>query len=202
MRAWKHGTVFALLALVSTAAPAADLAVFDSIITARLIRSAFSRRPALKFRSHEKEGTRVYEAEYAFRRSKPGQHYLCLVSVGVAGKFLDWPAHQQRVAETRKQYSDRDEVFFRHEFPAIGRFAQRASPAFGPGGGSYGLSFRTTDDLYDVRLILSSLLPEHVADPGLDLERLATAISTRYDGQSRKHQRKSPETAKPDHSRK
>jgi hypothetical protein len=50
----------------------------------------------------------------------------------------------------------------------------------GPGGASFQLMFTTSDGRYDIKTMISNLLPESVESPNLELEQIAKAISNHY----------------------
>lgn len=66
-------------------------------------------------------------------------------------------------------------------FAIIGARAQWGHMSAGPGGAAFQLMFTTSDGKYDIKTLISNLLPENVESPDLGLEQIAKAISNRYD---------------------
>jgi hypothetical protein len=98
---------------------------------------------------------------------------------------LDPKEYERRRAqdEAKQDYRDR-EKYFLNEYPPIGKRAQREFLGFGPGGGAFGLTFTTSDGKFDIRIIISNLLPNEVEMPDFDIIETAKRISQLYDRKS------------------
>ena len=161
-------------------APAADLNVFDEMVTRTEMTAGFSRPHPFSFEVLEVDGVRVYAAQVAFARTLPRQHYLCSVMVAAGGRLLDVDAYQRRRMRFERE-PGRTAESLAGEFPPIGRRAQRELLGFGRGGAAFGLTFTTTDGRFDVRVTLSNLLPANAEVPDFDVDETARRISLLYD---------------------
>jgi hypothetical protein len=112
----------------------------------------------------EEEGVQGFVAELPFERRRSEQHFLFMVALAPAGRFLGTSPHE---ADT--------------VLPGWGWRARREFFGLGPGGSSYGLTLTTGDGRYDIRLGISELLPEGVDAPEVDLDRWARRMAERYD---------------------
>jgi len=185
MRLYLAATSFALLCASPPSAAElpiqkTGLAVFDDIITRAEMARGLEREVPFSFDVHEENQTRVYAAAYEFPRTHPREHYVFLAVVAPAGVLLDVREHEQRRAEFERQPNVGEDVL-RTEFPAIGKRAQRNIFGFGPGGGGYGLTFTTSDGIFDVRIAVSNLLPAGVESPNFRVFETAQRISYLYD---------------------
>jgi len=159
-----------------------DLNSFDSIITAELIAAGYREKVPLTFGVVDQDSTRVYWSNFEFQRLDPAEHYTCAVTVARAGQLLDPREHEERYRRFQRDYADRGPEYLLHEFPKIGKRAQRELIALGPGGAAFGLAFTTSDGRYDVRIVVSNLLPNSIEDdPDCDIDVTATRISDLYD---------------------
>jgi hypothetical protein len=161
-------------------AAGADLDVFDEIVTRAEMAAGFDRPHPFSFEVDQEDGARVYAADVAFARTARAQRYLCAVMVTAGGRLLDVDAHQRRRARFEGEPGHTAESLA-GEFPSIGRRAQRELFAFGPGGAAFGLTFTTTDGKFDVRVMLSNLLPRSAEVPAFDVDETARRISLLYD---------------------
>lgn len=150
-------------------------ALIERLVDERSAANAFQPRARLDSRFLQEDGVQSFIADLPFERRSPAEHYVLVVSVAPSGRFLD-PAQY----EARRAAFQQTGAGMRAEFPAIGLRAQRELFGFGPGGAAYGLTFTTRDGQYDVRIMVSSLLPDSVTEPELDLEALARDIEARY----------------------
>ncbi|MGH8621499.1 MAG: hypothetical protein ACRET3_05105 [Burkholderiales bacterium] len=158
-----------------------DLTAFDTIITPELITAGYRQKVPLAFGVVDNDSTRVYWSQYQFTRADPAEHYTCAITVAKAGQLLDRREHEERYRRFQRDYADRGPDYLVHEFPHIGRRAQREFIAFGPGGAAFGLAFTTSDGRYDLRIVVSNLLPNGVDDPDCDVDATAKRISDLYD---------------------
>src|SRR5262245_3688227 len=158
----------------------AGLAVFDDIITRTEMARGFERGIPFSFTVHEENGVRVYGGVYEFRHTRPEQHYVLSAVVASAGVLVDVREYERRRAELERQ-PNLSEDSLRTEFPPIGKRAQRNVFSFGPGGASYGLTFTTSDGTFDLRIVVSNLLPENVDPPNFRVYETAHRISYLYD---------------------
>jgi len=178
-----QGVVIALLCVACgpPRATAPDLTAFDKIVTRELVASAFQRKVPVSFQVLADDSTRIYHGEYQFRHVDPADHYNCFIIVAAAGALLDSRTYEQRYSETERNYADRGKEYLLSQFPPIGKRAQRSLFGFGPGGAAFGLTFTTSDGKFDVRIMVSSLLPTTIEDPRFDVDSAARRISELYD---------------------
>jgi hypothetical protein len=158
----------------------AGLTLFDDIITRMEMARGFEREIPFSFNVHEESNARVYVGVYEFPRTRPAQHYVFSAVVAPAGVLLDVREYERRRAEFERQ-PNLSEDALRAEFPAIGKRAQRDVLTFGPGGAAYGLTFATSDGTFDVRIVVSNLLPATVEPPNFRVYETAHRISYLYD---------------------
>jgi len=143
---------------------------FDSLITKDFLAFGLDRSTGFTYTVETENGVRTYAGSLIFADSDADGHYQFGVSVAPAPLLLDvasYCADRQRLPA--------------HEFPPLGCRAQRKFYGAGPGGSAYGLVFTTSDCRYDVRVFVGMSLPETVADPAFDIDRIAFALSRRYD---------------------
>ncbi len=186
VRGSRHQSLGIVIALLCVAcgpprASAPDLRSFDKIVTRELVTSAFQRRIPISFEVLQHDSTRIYRSDYQFRRADSADHYTCFITVAAAGTLLDSRNYQHLYSETERNYADRGKEYLLRQFPRIGKRAQRNVFAFGPGGAAFGLTFTTSDTTFDVRIMVSNLLPAGIEDPGFDVDGAARRISELYD---------------------
>lgn len=148
---------------------------FDGIIDKQLFKEALT----FEFNREANDGSRSYSYNFEFDKTSEAQHYLFLVTVVNAGDLLDL----EEYTTIRLSLANKPDVLAR-DFPDIGKRARRDPPSFGPGGSTFGLTFTTSDERYDVRLVVSNLLPKGVVDPNIDIEKIGRMISDRYDNKT------------------
>lgn len=155
--------------------------IFDRLITKELVASGFKREIPLSFKIFDQGNIRIYESYYQFPRKVSTEHYTCSINIAQSGKLLDPEQYRQRYADVKQNHSDRGKEYFLTEFPNIGKRAQRDFMSAGPGGAAFSLTFTTSDGKFDVRIIISNLLPEGIEDPNFNIEEMARKISELYD---------------------
>ncbi len=79
-----------------------------------------------------------------------------------------------------KSYSARWKQQLLIDFPKIGQRAQWGHITAGPGGTAFELLFTTSDGIYDIKILISNLMPETIESPNLEIEQIAKVISDRY----------------------
>jgi len=158
-----------------------DLKSFDRIITRNCLAAGYRDSVPLSFGVAEQDSTRVYWSEYEFRRTDVGDHYTSSITVAKGGTLLDPQAHEERYQKTKRDSADRGEQYLLSQFPDIGKRAHWDVLVAGPGGAAFGLTFTTSDGRYDVRIIVSNLLPAGVDEPDFDIDGTARRISALYD---------------------
>ena len=101
-----------------------------------------------------------------------------------AGKFLDPQEYRKAFnrlkLEHQKASPDRWEEQLLIDFPKIGLRSKWGNSSAGPGGAAFDLVFTTSDGRYDVKALLSSLMPDTVESPDLELVQIAKSISHHY----------------------
>jgi hypothetical protein len=160
------------------------LEMFDRIITSKIAIGKDATKYPFSLSAGTKQGTRDYIFELQFKKSDPYHHYVCAISVASAGTFINPQQYQKEYNrlqnEQKRAYPDRWQQQLLLDFPKIGARAQWGHMSAGPGGASFQLMFTTSDGRYDIKTMISNLLPESVESPNLELEQIAKAISNHY----------------------
>jgi hypothetical protein len=158
-----------------------DLTLFDGIITKEVVAAGYRPSVPLEFTVHADDSMRAYQSDYVFPRTRSAQRYTVFITVAKGGRFLDSATYVTRYADTRRDEPDCGEECLLGRFPRIGKRAMQQVFGLGPDGADWGLTFTTSDGRYDVRIILSSLVPEGVRTPDFDMYATAQRISDLYD---------------------
>ncbi|MGH8621501.1 MAG: hypothetical protein ACRET3_05115, partial [Burkholderiales bacterium] len=146
-----------------------------------LITAGYRQKVPLAFGVVDNDSTRVYWSEYQFARTDPWQHYTASVTVAKGGDLLDPRAYEERYRQMSRDSADRIEQYLLTQFPHIGKRAHWDVGLAGPGGATFGLTFTTSDGRYDVRIMVSNLMPTGIDDPDFHIEGTARRISDLYD---------------------
>ncbi|MGD9217460.1 MAG: hypothetical protein PVJ84_21790, partial [Desulfobacteraceae bacterium] len=113
----------------------------------------------------------LHKSQPQFKKTDPYHHYICSISVASAGTFINPQQYQKeynRLQNDHKRASpDRWQQRLLLDFPDIGSRAQWGHISAGPGGASFQLMFTTSDGRYDIKALISNLLPENVESPDL-----------------------------------
>lgn len=161
-----------------------DLPVFDKIITKDVLAGKDVNTSLFSYETRKEDKIRHYFFAYQFDKTANDEHYICLISVADAGRFIDPQQYEEefgrRKQEYMKCYPDQWRRQLLIDFPKIGSRAQRGNQFVGPGGASYDLLLTTSDGRYDIKILISNLMPDTIEGPDLDVELIATAISERY----------------------
>lgn len=174
-------SVFSGTVKLSWADTAESVGLFNALITKADIVREFGLEKAVDFTiTTENDGVRHFVAEYLFDRRSPAEHYVLDIAVAPMGYFLD-PILYERRKDTTEAWCD---TSFEADYPSIGRRAQREFFGVGPGGAAYGLTFTTSDGRFDIRITVSSLMPEEIEGPHFDLDGFARRLSNRYDAEA------------------
>jgi hypothetical protein len=164
---------------LSSADTVESLRLFDALITKADIIRAFEPKKVIDFNvSTENDGVRHFIAQYLFKRRTPEEHYVVDIAVAPVGNFLD-PSLYKR----RRNSAMQGDPALMADYPPIGLRAQREFFGVGPGGAAYGLTFTTSDERFDIRITISSLMPEGAEEPQLDINGFARDLSDRYDAE-------------------
>jgi hypothetical protein len=159
-----------------------DSRVFDPVVTPAVVAAACRERLVAERRQPSDDGgARRYRFEHQFPGRRPDEHHVVDVSVAPAGRLLDVARYNERLAAFRRAYADRGPDYLKSQFPEIGRRAQLEILGVGPGGASSAVTFTTADERFDVRVVVSMLLPDGVKGPDCGVDSVARAIATRYD---------------------
>lgn len=160
------------------------LEIFNRIITSKIAIGKDATQYPFSLNTSTTKGTRDYVFELQFEKSDPYHHYICSISVASAGTFINPQQYQKQYNqlenEHKRAYPDRWQQQLLLDFPKIGARAQWGHMSAGPGGASFQLMFTTSDGKYDIKTLISTLLPENVESPDLELEQIAKAVSNRY----------------------
>jgi hypothetical protein len=164
---------------LSFADTAQGLGLFDVLITKADIIREFESKKVMDFNvSTGSDGVRHFIAQYPFKRRTPAEHYAIDIAVAPMGHFLNPILYKQR-----RNVAMQGDSAQKADYPAIGYRAQREFFGVGPGGAAYGLTFTTSDERFDIRITISSLMPEGVEGPQFDVDRFAQHLSDRYNSE-------------------
>lgn len=164
------------------------LDLFDNIITKEL--SIGDQIGEYRFSSSTKSDidTKHYIFDYQFKKVDPYHHYTCTVSAAEAGKFINPQQYQKEYDQLKKEYMESNPDRWKQqllvEYPDIGLRSLWGHTFAGPGGASFELVFTTSDGKYDIKTLLSNLMPDKVESPDLKLEQIAETISKNYNKSS------------------
>ena len=154
-----------------------NITLFDILITKDVVAGEFAPEKPIDFAVLESNaGIRRFSAEYRFNRQSAAEHFTLNISVAPVGRFLDPSAYKQR-----RDSDAQGDTASPADYPSIGKRAQREFFGVGPGGAAYGVTFTTTDGQFDIRIIVSNLMPDGTEEPQFDLEGFARRLSERYD---------------------
>ena len=163
---------------VCSSNPAANnFEFFDFYINDEFVKNTLSQNFPLDFKIEDVDNARSYSYTLRFIKTNKYQYYGFGVVVAKAGIFLDAEKYNIEFKKIFQQNPAKVET----EFPHIGKHAEMEPGFFGPGGSSFSLVFTTSDGKYDVRLVISMLLPNKVDSPDIDLKHAARIISVAYD---------------------
>lgn len=168
------------LAIGCASAPSRPPSVIESLVSESVVEAALQPRVDLRWQFEQRDDIQSFWAEYQFEPREPGQHYTVEVAVAPAGRFLK-PEHDQTSPSAPPGGASPDAP----PEPVVGLRSRKQILGFGPGGAAYAFTFTTRDAKYDVRITVSSLLPEHVQEPSLDLEQFARVLEGRYEARAR-----------------
>lgn len=154
--------------------------IFDSFLNNQFVKNKLNQDYPLEFIVDTLDNKKSYSYTLKFNQINENQYYLFGVAVAKAGVLLN-------ADELKSDKKNADSSLNEINFPRIGKRAKRETGFFGPGGSSYGLVFTTTDGLYDVKIVVSMLLPENVDSPDIDIRHAARTISNIYDEHQQKN---------------
>jgi hypothetical protein len=165
------------------------LEIFDCIITSKIVIGKDVTKYPFSLSTSTAQGTRDYIFKLQFKKTDPYHHYICSISVASAGTFINPQQYQKEYNQLENEHKqaspDRWQQQLLLDFPNIGARAQWGHGSAGPGGASFQLMFTTSDGRYDIKTLISNLLPENVESPDLELEQIAKAISDHYNKAAR-----------------
>ncbi len=158
--------------------------MFDKIITKEAAIGKEVDKYLFSSDANEGHHVRNYVFEYQFEKTDPYHHYIFSISVAEAGKFIDPKQYEKEYSrlkgEYMKSYPARWKQQLLIDFPKIGQRAQRGHITAGPGGTAFEFLFTTSDGMYDIKLLISNLMPGTIESPDLEIEQIAKVISSRY----------------------
>ena len=160
--------------------------LFDDLITKETITANCNCTVPFKFIATEKDGNKIYSADFQVPNRDAGNYYFCTIRIARAGDLLDPEVYLRAYEREKKEKHDRGKKYFSYYFPAIGKRALLYIDGFGPGGGGYSLVFTTSDERFDVSIRNSMLLSDETGELEVDIHKLAEHISAGYDRRTRK----------------
>ena len=151
---------------------------FDSYINNEFVTHTLHQNYPLDFIVENRNNTRSYSYTLKFKQTHDNQYYLFSLVVAKAAVLLNPDEYRADYKEFIEHHSASE---VETKFPKIGKRAEKETGFFGPGGSSYSIVFTTSDGQFDVKLVVSMLLPENVDSPNIDIRRVAQLVSAEYD---------------------
>jgi hypothetical protein len=176
-----HVILFSMIFLITCGSKplSGEYKVFDSFLNEKFIKSNINQNRDFDFKIDNIDNKRSYSYTLKFKQTSENQYFLFGVVVAKAGVLLNKDEYEAERKKIERKKSDPSVL--ETQFPNIGKRAMKETGFFGPGGSSYGLVFTTSDGLYDVKLVISLLLPDTIDSPEIDIRNAAQLISNAYD---------------------
>lgn len=111
--------------------------------------------------------------EYLFTKTDASQHYIIELQFSAPASLL---VESDYLAQYQASLAASNSKKHKAMFPAIGYRAQYTFLGAGPGGAAERLIFTSSNRHYDVKIMISHLLPNSVATPPLNLETIAAYV--------------------------
>ncbi len=166
-------------------------AFFDDLITKDFLAFGLEIPGLFEYRAETENSIKTYAGSVIFSAHDDDSHYHFGISVAAAPTLLDETAYCSEKQRLMREAGERG-AFVQQTFPPLGCRARREFYGAGPGGSGYGLVFTTSDCRYDVRVFVGMALSGETPDPDFDIDKIAYALSARYD---RELARRSGQTA-------
>ena len=161
-----------------------SLWLFDKVVTKEVAMGKGADGFNFSSGAAERHNVKNYIFEYQFEKAVPYHHYICSISVAEAGTFIDPKVYEKEYGRLKSEYMKSSPGRWWQQllidFPKVGKRARWGHITAGPGGTTFGLLFTTSDGMYDVKILISNLLPDTIEGPDLDIEQIAVGISDRY----------------------
>lgn len=151
-----------------------DIEIFDAIVNSVFEANGFLDADKFSYKLVKENGQRHYVVNYLFPGQNDLNHWIVAISVAKAGEFID-PDEYEALRKTLpgtskeklgKRYMDVELINIPSSFAPRGLFS--------------GTVFTTLDDQYDIRILLSDMLPENITPPRFDHDAAARMILERY----------------------
>jgi len=135
---------------------------FVKIVDAPLIQTAYAKLVTVSFETKSLAQEIHWGGRVDLHSTDPEAYDAYSIRITPAG--ILWPVNETADPQLK-----------------IGQKARQEFISFSPEGATYGITFTTTDGKWDVRIIRSQHLGKKDVDPEFNAEKLARAISARYD---------------------
>lgn len=174
--------ILIVIGLFQRAGESRPEALLDRIVTPKAVSIACEVATPFGWKTDVRGERATAIADFDLGSSSPEFFYRVEIALAPAGKFIQPLDYEQAIQTVRESDCDRpiDERLAPAMFPPIGLRATWIC-SLGPGGGDESIAFTTRDGAIDCRVTLSTRLDGSLPDPKFSCQRLATAISDRYD---------------------
>lgn len=156
-------------------------AFFDELVTKDFLAFGLETPVAFEYGIKTENNIRIYAGTTVFSEADSGNYYHFGIGVATAPALLDEIAYCNGKRRLLRESGGQAEQLVQHAFPPLGCRAQREFYGAGPGGSGYALVFTTSDCRYDVRVFVGMDLSGQTTDPAFDIDKIAYALSARYD---------------------
>jgi hypothetical protein len=156
----------------------ADIELFDSIVDQVLDTNGYKNPKQFSFQRIDEGQQRHYVVNYLMEQTqeKPNahEHWILTISVAEAGDFIDIAKYEanEKTHPTvlkpayAKRYIDVDFI--------------NIPTSYAPSGLFSGMAATTLDEKFDIRIMVSNLLPGDVQPPEIDFDRIGKMIFDSY----------------------
>ena len=133
----------------------------------------YGKKYPIKFTKTEDSAGIKDAIEYHFSKTDPYHHHIVEIQFSEVGSLLDKVGYEKAI---EKSLTFRNPEQHQQYFPNLGARAQYSFLGAGPGGAAEQLVFTTTNAAYDVKILVSHLLPVNVDVPEVGLKDIARYI--------------------------
>ena len=151
-----------------------DIVIFNSIVNSVFETNGFLDADQFSNKLVKENGQRHYVVRYLVPAQNELTHWIVVISVAKSGEYINSAEYDalQKTLQSQsneklgKRYMDVDLINIPSSFAPRGLFS--------------GMVFTTPDDKYDIRILLSDLLPENATPPSFDHDAAARMILELY----------------------
>lgn len=155
-----------------------DIDMFDSIVNSVFEANGFEDTGKFSYKMVTENGQRHYVVNYLFPARNDLAHWIVAISVAKSGKYIN-PAEYDAIQKTIQSPSNEKPGKRYMDVELI-----NIPTGFAPRGLFSGMAFTTPDDKYDIRILLSDMLPSSVTPPSFDHDAAARMMLALYSKKS------------------